>query len=133
MKKTLLIVALAAVCSPALAKLPAATPEAKAKLDETAARVAWAGKVDGYQLCESQNKVAAKYRADAQAAGKEVKPAPATPPCSDPGPFAYAPAATRGLEASEAHSPAEPAASPPSVRQTEHEKGITDSKTPAPR
>jgi hypothetical protein len=133
MKKMLLTMALAAACSPALAKLPDATPEAKAKLDETAARVAWAGKVDGFQLCESQNKVAAKYRADAQAAGKEVKPAPPTPPCSEPGPFAYTPAATRGLEASEAHSPAEPAASPPSVRQTEHEKGITDSKTPAAR
>lgn len=133
MKKTLLMVALVAVCGPALAKLPAPTPEAKAKLDETAARVAWAGKVDGFQLCESQNKVAAKYRADAQAAGKEVKPAPATPPCTDPGAFAYAPAVTRPLEASEAHSPAEPAASPPSVKQTEAEKGISDTKAPGPR
>jgi hypothetical protein len=133
MKKLLFVVALAAACGPALAKLPAPTPEAKAKLEETASRVAWQGKVDGFQLCESQNKVAAKYRADAQAAGKEVKPAPATPPCSDPGAFAYAPAPTRGLEASEAHSPAEPAASPPSVRQTEHEKGITHSNPAAPR
>ena len=37
-------------------------------------------------------------------------------PCSDPGPFAYAPPEQKPLETSGAHSPAATATSPPSVR-----------------
>jgi len=105
---------------PAWAKLPVPTPtpEAKAKADEAAAKTAWSGKVDSYQLCQAQDRVAAKYRADAAAAGKQVPPAPATPPCSDPGPFAYAPAGEqKPIEASGAHSPADTASAPPSTNQ----------------
>lgn len=68
--------------------------------------------------------------AAAPAAGSAPPPAPAPgtpvanvgsapvtiPPCSDPGPFAYHPPAQIPLETSGAHSPAENAATPPSVR-----------------
>lgn len=106
--------------APAMAKLPALSDEAKAKAAETAAKAAWSGNVDNYLLCKSQDQVAAKYRASAAAAGKPVAAATATPPCTDPGPFAYAPAAPaqeKPLEAAGAHSPPATAASPPSTLQ----------------
>lgn len=106
---------------PGFAKLPTPdlTPEAKAKAAEVAARTAWVGKVDSFKLCQSQNKVAATYRASAAAAGKAVPPPIPTPPCADPGPFAYAPAdaAPKPIEASGAHSPAATATSPASTTQ----------------
>jgi hypothetical protein len=77
------------------AKLPAPSDEAKAKAAEAKAKADWAGKVAGYKLCLSQESVAQRYRASAQQAGKEVKPATATPACADPGPFAAAPAAPK--------------------------------------
>jgi hypothetical protein len=77
----------------ALAKLPAPSDEAKAKAAEAAAKTAHAGKVDGYLLCKSQDKTAASYYKTAKAAGKETKPAASLPPCADPGPFVYVPAA----------------------------------------
>ena len=77
----------------ALAKLPAPSDEAKAKAAEAAAKTAWAGKVDGYLLCKSQDRVAAHAAKSAKAAGKEVKPAPALPACADPGPYVSAAAA----------------------------------------
>ncbi|MDM0038048.1 hypothetical protein QTH89_16590 [Variovorax sp. J22G21] len=118
MKKLLTLCALAALASTALAKLPAPSPEAKAKAAETAARTAWNGKSDGYKLCVAQDQVAAKYRASAAAAGKPVPTAMATPACTDPGPFVYAAAEpAKPLEASGAHSPATTAASPPSGAQ----------------
>lgn len=80
--------AVAALVGPVAAKLPPLSEEAKAKAAEAAARTAWSNKVADYKLCLSMERVAAKYRADQQAAGKEVKPATATPACADPGPFA---------------------------------------------
>jgi hypothetical protein len=73
------------------AKLPAPSDEAKAKAAETAAKTAHTGKVDGYKLCKSMDSVAAAYYADAKKAGKDAKPATATPPCADPGAFVYPP------------------------------------------
>lgn len=106
----------AALALPAFAKLPAPTPEAKAKADEAAAKTAHAGKVDSYKLCKSMEAIAANYQATAKKAGKDVKPPVATPPCADPGPFAYAPPSqTPPLEAAGAHSPPKTAASPPST------------------
>ena len=101
----------------ALAKLPpppAPTPEVKAKAAETAAKTAWSGKVDAFKMCKSQDRAVEKYRASASAAGKQVPPAVATPPCADPGPFAYVPPpeASKPLEAAGAHSPSTPATSP---------------------
>ena len=115
MKKYLITSLMLVACSLAAAKLAPPTPEAKAKSDEVAAKAAWAGKVDAFQLCQAQDKVAARYVVSAQAAGKETKPATATPPCADPGSYVAAPAeGAKPIEASGAHSPATTAASPPS-------------------
>ena len=117
--KTFLISTLALMVSSAvLAKLPALSDEAKAKAAETSAKTAWAGKVDSYQLCRSQDKVVAAYLKSAKSAGKDVKPASATPACADPGAFVYTPPeAVKPIEAAGAHSPATTAASPPSTKQ----------------
>jgi hypothetical protein len=45
-------------------------------------------------------------------------PTPSIPPCADPGPFAYTPPDQKPIEASEAHSPAGKATSPPSQNKT---------------
>ena len=120
MKKLVIAMSfMAAMCSVSLAsaKLPALSDEAKAKAAEAAAKSAWAGKVDGYLLCKSQDKVAAGYFKSAKASGKEAKPAAAVPPCADPGAFVYAPPeAAKPIEAAGAHSPAATAASPPSTK-----------------
>ena len=84
-----LALASASVC----AKLPAPSDEAKAKAAEATAKSAWAGKVDGFLLCKSQDKVVAQYVKSAKAAGKELKATAPSAPCADPGPFVYTPAA----------------------------------------
>ena len=118
MKKILMTLCLASVPLLASAKLPALSDEAKAKAAEATAKTAWAGKVDAYQLCKSQDKVAASYYKSAKAAGKETKPATAAPACADPGVFTYiAPEAVKPIEAAGAHSPTATAASPPSTKQ----------------
>jgi hypothetical protein len=88
----------------ALAKLPPLNDEAKAKAAEAAAKTAHAGKVDGYLLCKSQDKVAAHYRKS----NKGAKSAAATAPCADPGPFVYAPAGAAPMAT--APAPTAPAA-----------------------
>lgn len=109
---------LAGVPALALAKLPPLNDEAKAKAAEAAAKTAWTGKVEAYQLCKAQDKVAASYYKSAKAAGKETKPPAAAPACADPGAFTYAaPEAAKPIEASGAHSPAPTATSPPSTKQ----------------
>ena len=111
---------LSCLCMTALAKLPAPSEEAKAKAAEAAAKTAWTGKMDGYALCKSQDKVAASYFKSAKSAGKEAKPPTAAPPCADPGAFVYvaAPAAeAKPLEAAGAHSPPATASGPPSTKQ----------------
>ena len=113
-----LVLALAAPVVWAKLPPPAATPEAKAKAAEAAAKTAWTAKVDGYKLCQAQDRVVAKYRASAASAAKPVPTAVATPPGADPGPFAYTPPPdAKPIEASGAHSPATTAASPPSTTQ----------------
>ena len=108
----------------AVAKLPPLSEEAKAKAADTAAKAAWADKVGLYQLCQSMDRVAATYRAKAQAAGTAASAPEATPPCADPGPYVaqqVTPAASKPLEASEAHSPTGMATSPPSNKATSAE------------
>lgn len=100
----------------AFAKLPPLSDEAKAKAAEAAARTAWSDKVAAYQLCQSMDRVAASYLERARAAGKALEPV-ATPPCTDPGPFAYVPAEPKPIEAAGAHSPPQTAATPPSTTQ----------------
>jgi len=79
------------VLSPAHAKLPAVSDEAKAKAAEAAALTAHNGKIANFQLCKSMDRVADRYKADAKKAGKPVTPAPDGTACVDPGPFVYAP------------------------------------------
>ena len=113
------VCAVSVLCaSGAFAKLPAPDDAAKAKAAEAAAKAAWSGKVDNYLLCNAQDRAAANFFANAKAEGREVKPAIATPPCADPGPFAYTPPEAKPLEAAGAHSPTTTAASPPSGAKT---------------
>jgi len=88
-----------AMCTVAVAKLPPLSDEAKAKAAEAAAKAAWSDKVASYQLCKSQDTVAATYYADVKKAGKEAKPPAPTPVCADPGPFIYAPPAAAAASA----------------------------------
>ena len=92
---------------PVAAKLPAPTPEAQAKADETKAKAAWSDKVAAYKLCQAQDRVVAQYRKVAA----NAKPGAETPACTDPGPFSAA-ASAPPLEAAGAHSPAQTAAQP---------------------
>ena len=104
---------------PALAKLPAPSDEAKAKAAEAAAKTGHGNKVASYQLCQSMDKVAVAYFAQAKKDGKAVKPADKTDACADPGAFVYtppapaAPAATVAAAAPVAPvAPAAPAPAP---------------------
>jgi hypothetical protein len=105
--------ALALLAGAAVAKLPAPTPEAAAKADEAKAKTAWSDKVAAYQLCKAQDKIAVAYRGAATKAS-DAQPV-ATPPCTDPGPFAYTPANALPIEQSGAHSPPQTATAPPST------------------
>lgn len=117
-KSPLLVALVLATCGLGLttgvwAKLPPPSDEAKAKAAEAAAKAAWQGKVDGFQLCKSMDSAAAAYFAQAKKSGKEVKPAVATPACADPGPFVYSPAppaAAPGASPAPAAAPAVAAA-----------------------
>ena len=101
---------LSVLAAPVLAKLPPLSDEAKAKAEETKARSAHGDKVAAYKLCLAMDKVAADYRARARSAGKEVRPATETPPCTDPGAFVPAPAAAASAPAVPVAAVAAPAA-----------------------
>lgn len=115
------MLAVALVSTAAVAKLPALSDEAAAKAAETAAKTAWADKVGLYQICKAMDRVAAGYRASA--AAKAASAPEPTPACTDPGPYVAqaTPAKDKPLEASEAHSPAGMATSPPSSKPTSAE------------
>jgi hypothetical protein len=115
MKRIALVVACVLTTGIAFAKLPPLSDDAKAKAAEAAAKTAHGDKVGAYQLCQSMDRVAAKYFADAKKANREVKPAVVTPPCTDPGQFAMTPVAAKPLEAAGAHSPPGTVVSPPST------------------
>ena len=118
MKRLALVIACALGSGVAFAKMPPLSDDAKAKAAEAAAKSAWTDKVGAYQLCQSMDRVAAQYHADAKKSGREVKPAVATPPCSDPGQFALTPVAAKPIEAAGAHSPPGTAVSPPNTKAT---------------
>ena len=111
-RSTALALCAASLCTLASAKLPAPSPEVAAKAAEAAAKAAWAGKVDNYKLCLSQDRVAAHYRKTTPTASA---PTAAGSACTDPGPFAYTPPAAKPAEAAGAHSPPGTASSPPST------------------
>jgi hypothetical protein len=125
MKKNLLhILALTLpllVATASHAKLPGLSDEAKAKAAETAAKTAWSGKVDGFLLCKSQDRIAAKFKTTkaveksatpvVKPVSKDAKPAAAAVAagaCTDPGQFVYTPAVAT----------APPAVAPPSPAAT---------------
>jgi hypothetical protein len=117
---------LASAAGTAVAKLPALDDEAKGKAAEAAAKSVWSGKVDAYQLCKSQDKIAASYFQKVKASGGNQKVTTTTPPCTDPGAFSYVPPdaaklseVAKPIEAAGAHSPAATAASPPSGKQSD--------------
>ncbi|MDP3513008.1 MAG: formate dehydrogenase [Sulfuritalea sp.] len=103
---TILILAATLVAGGALAKLPDATPEAKAKAELTKAETAHKGKIEAYQLCQSQDKAAKKYLSSAEGKGKK---AASLPPCADPGKFVPPPPAAM-VATAPAAAPAAPAA-----------------------
>src|SRR2546423_3766061 len=101
----------------AYGKLPPPTDAAKAQAAQAAAKAAWDDKVTQYKTCLAKDRAVEVYRKDHKAAGKDI-PAPIeTAPCADPGPYVapVTPVASKPLEASEAHSPAGTATSPPST------------------
>ena len=110
MKTIFVVLVVGSLSLAAVAKLPAPTDEAKAKAAEAAAKTAHTGKVDGYLLCKSQDKVASQYLKTSKSVGKEPKPAVAVPACADPGPFVYTPAtvamATASVPVGAASNPA---------------------------
>lgn len=117
---TLALLALTTAVSTAMAKLPPLSEEAKAKAAEASAKTTWAGKVDAYQLCKSQEKVAGSYFQKVKASGQEAKAPTPTPACTEPGAFAYTPPeAAKPIESAGAHSPAPTAASSPSGKNTD--------------
>lgn len=63
-KRLLSVLLISAFGATAQAKLPAPTLDdaAKAKAAETTAKAAWQAKIDAYQLCKAQDRVAAAYR-----------------------------------------------------------------------
>lgn len=104
MKSIALFITACALSISALAKLPAPSDDAKAKAAEAAAKTAHAGKVDGYLLCKSQDRVAVHYRKSGKA-GKDAKPV-TTAPCTNPGPFVYTAASPAPAAAPAATAPA---------------------------
>jgi hypothetical protein len=116
MKRLALLLSCALTAGLAVAKLPPLSDDAKAKAAEAAAKTAHGDKIGAYQLCQSMERVAVRYQADARKASREVKPAVATPPCSDPGQFALTPVAAKPIEAAGAHSPPGTAVSPPNTQ-----------------
>lgn len=86
MKKIVLLALACFLVTGAWAKIPAPVLDeaGKAKAEEAKAKTAWAGKVDAFQLCKAQDRVAAYVAKNAKAT---AKPAAATAPCADPGPF----------------------------------------------
>lgn len=134
MKSTTLIAALVIATTSALAKLPAPSDEAKAKAAEATAKTAHTGKVDGYKLCMSMDRVAAGYQAGAKKAGQEVKAPTATPPCADPGAFVYPPpaAAPATTAAAPTAAPATAAAAPTTAAAPAAAAAPTMAATAAP-
>lgn len=101
------------------AKLPPPSDEARAKAAEASAKSAWTDKVGAYKTCLAMDRTAENYRKTRAAQGKEVRPAIATPPCADPGPFVASPVGVRPLEAAGAHSPPETNSGPPGGPKTQ--------------
>jgi hypothetical protein len=94
LSKQLAITACAlAACGLAFAKLPPLDDAAKAKAAETAAKAAWQAKVDAFQLCKVQDRIAAQYRKSGASRPVVNVPSAATVPTAAPATAAPAAAA----------------------------------------
>jgi hypothetical protein len=97
-KKLLVIGCVLSAGTAVMAKLPALTDEAKVKSAESAAKTTWTAKLESYQLCKSQDRVAAQVKKntvaqkETKSATKEAKMPTTVSTCVDPGPFVYTPA-----------------------------------------
>jgi hypothetical protein len=118
-----------ALCSVALAKIPAPvlSDEAKAKAEEAKAKTAHTDKVGNYKLCMAQDRAASKYYADMQRSSKATKPATAVAPCADPGAFVYVPvvagaAVAAAPAAATAAKPGAAAVTPPAAASSAPKK-----------
>ena len=106
MNKLMTLLVLAGMSGLVAAKLPPLSDEAKAKAAEAAAKTAWSGKVEAWQLCKSQDRVAAFYYKTSKAEGKPTAAPVETPACVDPGPFVYSPPGAPVVAAAAAAAPA---------------------------
>jgi len=115
--RTTIALILVAAAGLAYGKLPPPADATKAQAAQTAAKAAWDDKVSLYKTCRAQDRAADAYRRDLKAASVDIRTPTATAPCADPGPYVapVTPVESKPLEASEAHSPAETATSPPST------------------
>lgn len=109
--KRLLLASAFLIALSAHAKLPVPVMDdaAQAKVAEAKAKAVHANKVGTYQLCAVQDRLAARYGSTTQATAVAV-------PCMNPGPFVFAAAELKPIEASGAHSPPATAVSPPSTK-----------------
>ena len=82
-----------ALTAPVPAKLPAPNDAAKAQAAETAAKAAHTGKLEAYQLCKVQGKVATRTKKAASKPAVKGKKGEPVSTCVDPGAFVYVPAA----------------------------------------
>ena len=110
MKNVWIAAALAAACVASFAKIPPPVLDdaAKAKAAETAARTAWQGKTDAFQLCRVQDRVAAYYRKSAGSAPAQIVPAAAAAaaaPTAAASNVAAKPAVSGGTAAAPAGAP----------------------------
>jgi len=121
MTKSLLpALVLATAASAAFAKLPAPDEAAKAKAAEAAAKTGWQAKVDTYQLCKVQDRIASRYgdrshaaKAPATAASAAVVKTAAAPASAASAPAsAAAPAADKPTPVAAAGTPPPPCQDP---------------------
>ena len=117
MRANIIVLITVAYAGFACGKLPPQSDAAKAQAVQTAAKAAWDDKKSLYKTRRAQDRAAAVYRSNLKAAAKSIPTPTATAPCADPGPYVapVTPVESKPLEASEAHSPAGTAASPPST------------------
>jgi hypothetical protein len=109
MKKFIVaIISVGLTAGTAFAKLPDLSDEAKVKAAEAKAKAAHGDKVANYQLCQSQNAVAARHKGGGKGAKKVDMPA-----CADPGKFDLAAAMAPPPAAA---APAAPAAAAPAKK-----------------
>ena len=95
MKKMIALLAFAALAaaSASHAKIPPPSPEAKAAADAKKSKTEWTEKMAAYKLCQTQDRIAARYFKMHENA---TKPTVEVPPCTAPEPYVEAGATSIG-------------------------------------